>query len=60
MAESKKKSLQLQHQEMIEEEVSLVYPFFHEGMNIFQVFQTCRTIFQGCIDSQICLFQIFR
>jgi hypothetical protein len=29
-------------------------------MHIFQVFQTCRTIFQGCIDSQICLFQIFR
>jgi hypothetical protein len=30
MAKSRKRSLELQHQEMIEEEVSLMYPFFHE------------------------------
>jgi hypothetical protein len=30
MVESRKRSLQLQHQEMIEEEVSLMYPFYHE------------------------------
>jgi glycerol uptake facilitator-like aquaporin len=35
-------------------------PIFSWGMNVFQVFQTCKTIFKGYINPQICLFQIFR
>jgi len=31
-------------------------PIFSRKMNVFQVFQTCKMVFQGCIDSHICLF----
>jgi hypothetical protein len=46
MTESKKKSLQLQHQEMIEEEVSLVYPFFHEECTFFKFFKLVGQFFK--------------
>jgi len=35
-------------------------PIFLGKMNVFQVFQTCKIVFQGSIDSHICLFQIFK
>lgn len=30
------------------------------GMSTFKVLHTSKTIFQGCIDSQICLFGLFK
>jgi len=35
-------------------------PIFSGRMNIFRVFQTCKIVFQGCIDSHIYLFPIFK
>jgi hypothetical protein len=37
-----------------------IVTIFSRRMSAFKVLQTSKTIFQGCIDSQICLFQLFK
>jgi hypothetical protein len=37
-----------------------IVTIFSWGMNVFKVFQIGKIVFQGCIDSHISLFQLFK